>query len=500
MAAPRSHSHAPSVASTDETSPLIAKQKQRANPLPKAQLAVIYAIKLTLPIALTQSIPYYNVLIERLAASEGAETGYYSGLAHSAFAIAQFISMFAWGHISDRIGRVPVIFLGTVGTALFTLAFGLAQTFQAVLLNRVLAGLFYGITGAIHSVVGELSDETNQSTAFPLYDIVSALGFVIGPLIGGTFADPKQEWPDIFSPWWSVYPYFLPCLISSAISLVAALLAVFFLEETLPSKRKSKTTYIPDDDEALAAATSAATIIEVPPNVADLEPLTIRQLLSIPVLRAVFASSSALGFAGSCFNNTFVLMAYTPIRQGGLAFSPAQIGRALSGMGAVSILLKLCMPKLLRRFGTLNMFDFCMVAWVATFASMPFASFVAKQAATAGAHLFGGGEQLAREASAYEWTIVAIVLFLSRLGCLAFSIIMILTRDHTPGSASLGTANGLAELAQSLAATIGPTIASSLFAVSATKHLLGGYLWVVFMLLQSGLGMWVARQIRNHRD
>ena len=42
------------------------------------------------------------------------------------------------------------------------------------------AGFFYGITGAIHSVVGELSDETNQSTAFPLYDIISALGFVIG--------------------------------------------------------------------------------------------------------------------------------------------------------------------------------------------------------------------------------------------------------------------------------------------------------------------------------
>ncbi|KAH9895113.1 MFS general substrate transporter [Cubamyces lactineus] len=469
------------------------------NPLPKVQMAVIYAIKLTLPIALTQSIPYYNVLIEKLAASEGAETGYYSGLAHSAFSVAQFMSMFIWGRISDSRGRIPVILLGTTGTALFTILFGLSQTFAGVLINRLLAGFFFGITGAIHSVVGELSDETNQSTAFPLYDIISALGFVIGPLIGGTFAEPAKQWPNTFtSPIWTAYPYLLPCLISSAVSIGAAFLATFVLEETLPNKRKAKV--VSPEEEPLLTAAVGATVIDVPPTVADLEPMSVRELLSIPVLRAVFASSGVLGFAGSCFTNTFVLMAYTPIREGGLALSPAQIGRALSAMGAVSIPLKLCMPKLLRRFGTLAMFDFCMLAWVATFAAMPFASFVAQRATAAPTLLAGTGEEAFREASTGEWAAVATVLFLSRLGCLAFSIIMILTRDHTPGSASLGTANGLAELAQSLASTVGPTIASSLFAVSASKHLLGGHLWVVFMLLESGFGSWVARRIRKYRD
>ncbi|KAI0661315.1 MFS general substrate transporter [Cubamyces menziesii] len=508
-------SRADSVSRTEfiaaEPEPLVPKKKMEPNPLPKVQMAVIYAIKLTLPIALTQSIPYYIVLIEKLAASEGAETGYYSGLAHSAFSVAQFMSMFIWGRISDSRGRIPVILLGTTGTALFTVLFGLSQTFAGVLLNRLLAGFFYGITGAIHSVVGELSDETNQSTAFPLYDIISALGFVIGhgweadghgfgysPLIGGTFAEPAKQWPDTFtSPIWTAYPYLLPCLISSAVSIGAAFLATFVLEETLPSKRKVK--IVSPEQEPLLTAAAVATVIDVPPTAADLEPMSVRELLSIPVLRAVFASSGVLGFAGSCYTNTFVLMAYTPIREGGLALSPAQIGRALSAMGAVSIPLKLCMPALLRRFGTLAMFDFCMLAWVATFAAMPLASFVA-QRANAPTLLGSEGEEAFREASTGEWTAVAAVLFLSRLGCLAFSIIMILTRDHTPGSASLGTANGLAELAQSLAGTVGPTIASSLFAVSASKHLLGGHLWVVFMLLESGFGSWVARRIRKYRE
>jgi hypothetical protein len=43
-----------------------------------------------------------------------------------------------------------------------------------------IGGLFCGINATLHSIVGELSDATNASTAFPLYDICSALGLIIG--------------------------------------------------------------------------------------------------------------------------------------------------------------------------------------------------------------------------------------------------------------------------------------------------------------------------------
>ena len=69
--------------SSQELQPLLYDGPKKPTPLPKAQLATIYAIKLTLPIALTQVLPYFNVLIEKLAVSRGADTGYYSGLAVS---------------------------------------------------------------------------------------------------------------------------------------------------------------------------------------------------------------------------------------------------------------------------------------------------------------------------------------------------------------------------------------------------------------------------------
>ena len=78
---------------SDELQSLLRKREVLSNPLPKLQLAVIYAIKLTLPIALTQVLPYYNVFMEKLAASVGADTGYYSGVTVGGIARAAVIPL-----------------------------------------------------------------------------------------------------------------------------------------------------------------------------------------------------------------------------------------------------------------------------------------------------------------------------------------------------------------------------------------------------------------------
>ena len=51
---------------------------------------------------------------------------------------------------------------------------------QCLVSYVALAGVFGGIIGVVHSVVGELSNKSNQSMAFPFYDIIAAIGFIIG--------------------------------------------------------------------------------------------------------------------------------------------------------------------------------------------------------------------------------------------------------------------------------------------------------------------------------
>ena len=68
----------------------------------------------------------------------------YVGMVTSAFAFAEFTSGVAWGRISDRVGRKPVLITGLAGTALSMLVFGLAPSLPVALLGRALGGLLNG--------------------------------------------------------------------------------------------------------------------------------------------------------------------------------------------------------------------------------------------------------------------------------------------------------------------------------------------------------------------
>lgn len=53
------------------------------------------------------------------------------------------------------------------------------------------------------------------------------------PLIGGVFAGPADQWPQLFgaAQFFNDYPFFLPCAVATLIPLLALLLAFLGLKE-----------------------------------------------------------------------------------------------------------------------------------------------------------------------------------------------------------------------------------------------------------------------------
>lgn len=65
---------------------------------------------------------------------------------------------------------------------------------------------------------------------------VWSVGTIVGPCIGGTFADPHQTWPQAFprGSLFDKFPYLLPNLLCAVLLFISIILGYFLLEETLP--------------------------------------------------------------------------------------------------------------------------------------------------------------------------------------------------------------------------------------------------------------------------
>ena len=89
--------------------------------------------------------PYvYYMVISFNVSSDTRQIAVYAGMVTSAFTFAEFLSGVAWGRISDRVGRKPVLLAGLAGTALSMLVFGFSQNLPVALLGRALGGLLNG--------------------------------------------------------------------------------------------------------------------------------------------------------------------------------------------------------------------------------------------------------------------------------------------------------------------------------------------------------------------
>ena len=115
-----------------------------------------------------------------------------SGLLLSAFTITSGLSQFPGGWLSDRVSRQIVVVIGLCGVGLTTLAVGLSPSYYPLLFILVIMGIF---AGAYHpSAVSMLSgyfEEVRRGKVIGLHMVGGAVGFTLGPLLGGLIA---QMW------------------------------------------------------------------------------------------------------------------------------------------------------------------------------------------------------------------------------------------------------------------------------------------------------------------
>ncbi|KAJ8593923.1 MFS general substrate transporter, partial [Rhizopogon salebrosus TDB-379] len=412
------------------------------------------------PIASTSIFPYINQLVRELDITGGddAAVGYYAGLIESLFFVTQALTVLKWSRLSDRIGRKPVLLIGISGSCFSILAFGLSTTFWSLVISRCVSGALNGNTGVVKTMVGEFTDPTNIAQAFAWIPISYSIGSFFGPLMGGTLARPQDQWPTLFAhSFWNKYPYFLPCAGAACLLVLAAFTIIFFLEETLSTKRRPKLT-------------SAMLGVSFDPDGDDQEALAQKSMANVP-LRSLLIPTIAL----------LPLFYSTPIYLGGLGFTPASIGWWLAMFGiADGTFEALFFAKIVDRLGPKRLFCVSVSCFVPLMTMFPIMSWLVQS----------------RGMVDHTITIallIQLVLFVT--WSMAYGAVFLIITNSAPSKNVLGAINGLGQMSASTARAVGPALATSLFAFSKEHNVLNGNaVFVVFIVLTGGL-RWLGSQL-----
>jgi DHA1 family tetracycline resistance protein-like MFS transporter len=141
------------------------------------------------------------------------------GLLMTSFSLMQFVFAPFWGHLSDRIGRRPVILIGLFGSAVSYLLFGLATSLGLLFAARIAAGIAGANIPTAQAYMADVTTGEDRAKGMGLVGAAFGLGFIFGPAIGG-----------FLSQW----GYQAPSFFASGLSLANFIAAWFFLPESRP--------------------------------------------------------------------------------------------------------------------------------------------------------------------------------------------------------------------------------------------------------------------------
>ncbi|KAK3814368.1 MAG: major facilitator superfamily domain-containing protein [Benniella sp.] len=334
---------------------------QEPTPLPKLPLFVLSVVIFTEPVTSTILFPFVYFMVSfnsigldfHITENED-EIGFYCGLLASSFFFAQFCTSIFWGYMSDRYGRRPIILIGLCGSATTCILFGLSKSLAWAIVSRSMCGLLNGNIGVAKSMLGELSDQTNQSQAFSVFGFAWGMGMVSSYL-----TDPAKNFPDIFGDWdfFINYPYFLPCLAAGMITIIGFITGYFFLEET---KGRAKITRINEDLDHSDQAGTGTLHSNLPDR--KVPPLSIKTVVAYAVL----------ALHSTVFEEVYAVFALTPLVSHGLGWTSIQLSTSLAIMGVVQLLGQFVVyPKLGRRFPSVWLFRISQLLYAAIYVSFP---------------------------------------------------------------------------------------------------------------------------------
>lgn len=152
------------------------------------------------------------------------------------YSACQFVAAPAWGRLSDRVGRKPVLLLCFAGTAAAYAWFAYVGSLTEMYVSRAFAGAMAGWMATGQAWIADTTEPARRARGMGMLGAAFGIGFVIGPTIGAIAVGARE--PDFSTP----------ILFSAGASTIAFVIAATLI-------REPKTHAARDGEELAEAAT-----------------------------------------------------------------------------------------------------------------------------------------------------------------------------------------------------------------------------------------------------
>ena len=160
----------------------------------RPSLAVLFSVIVVDLIGFGIVVPILPFWAERFGAD-----GMTLGILLASHAAMQLLGAPLWGRLSDRIGRRPVMLITIAGTALALLLLGFAQSLLQLFLARLLSGLFAANISVATAYLTDVTEEADRTKWMGMIGASFAVGFTLGPPLGGLLARVSDSAPMTFA-------------------------------------------------------------------------------------------------------------------------------------------------------------------------------------------------------------------------------------------------------------------------------------------------------------
>ncbi|MRR30742.1 MFS transporter, partial [bacterium] len=258
---------------------------------------------------------------------------------------------------SDRVGRKPVLLIGSLGFAAAFVLQGLAQNLEQFIAVRILAGMLSSaMLPTAMAYVADTTSAENRSSGVGMMGAAMGLGMILGPTLGGFLTHYNPALPPAISgllqstldpATGDVINLSIPFFASAILALTASPLIFFALPESLSAEKRQHAS------EQKTNVTRSKAML---------------QSLRGP-MGFLFVLAFVLAFALANMESVLSLYGKQQFQMG-----PSQIGLLMGAMGLVAVVQQgVMIGPLTRRFGEMRIIESGLVIGILGFIGLALA-------------------------------------------------------------------------------------------------------------------------------